>query len=379
VPSQCDISVIICTYQRPAHLRRCLLSIAAQRGAEGRFEVIVVDDGSHDQTAEVVAQFGREVDFRVQFVTHPHDGFQQSRCRNEGILAAAAPYLLFTDGDCLLPPDHIERHLAARRPDVARAGDCFRIDQDASQRIDELSVQSGLCFDEFAPAVRRWRRALYRKAVFYQLTRNRVRPKLIGWNMAMWKVDVERVNGFDQRFRAWSCEDDDLAARLRVAGIRIRTALGYTSAYHLWHPPHSTTPQAWRNGPNVPYLRRPVRLTRCLNGIKSFPLDDVSAHCIAGPSNARLAADVADCFVGVRRPVELELLFWPAHTTFSKSTDHRILLTADAQTVPDAVKRRAHATIQLSKAPLAAAVFNQIDDALHGLAVDPRTLAADAA
>jgi glycosyltransferase involved in cell wall biosynthesis len=376
MPRTPDIAVVICTFERPAHLRRCLLSIAAQRGVDGRFEVFVVDDGSSDHTPEVVERFRREVAFPVTFLTHPKDGFQQSRCRNEGIAASTAPYLLFTDADCLLPPDHLAGHLAARRPGVARAGDCFRIDQAASERIDELAVQSGLYLDELAPTVRRWRRSLHRKNLFYEITRNRLRPKLIGWNMAMWRSDVERVNGFDQRFRAWSCEDDDLASRLRASGVRIRTALGYTNGFHLWHPVHSTTPVEWKNGPNVPYLRRPVRLTRCLNGLKSFGLADVSARSIAGPTHARLAAQVAAQFHGAAQPIELELLFWPAPTNFTRTAQHRILLAADPLTVPDTVQRRAQATIQLDRAPLAETVFDQIDHALHGLAVDPRTLAA---
>lgn len=376
MPSQCDISVIVCTYERPAHLRRCLVSLAAQRGVDGRFEVIVVDDGSRDNTADVVAQFAHKVDFRVQFVTHPHDGFQQARCRNEGILASRSPYLLFTDADCLLPPDHLAQHLAARRPGVARAGDCFRIDEAASESIDDSAVKSGRYLDELAPAVRKWRGKLHRKNLFYELTRNSVRPKLIGWNMAMWRDDVERVNGFDNRFRAWSCEDDDVAARLRASGVRVRTALGYTNGYHLWHPPHSTTPTLWKDGPNVPYLTRPVRLTRCLDGLKNYALTDVSARCIAGPKHARLAAQVASLFTGDQRPLELELLFWPSAASFSGKADHRILLADDPQIVPDAVKSRAQATIELKGANHAAQVLDRVDHALHGLAVDPRTLAA---
>jgi GT2 family glycosyltransferase len=371
-----ELAVIICTFERPGHLRRCLLSLAAQRGVDDRFEVFVVDDGSRDHTPEVVEQFRREARFPVAFVTHPKDGFQQSRCRNEGILASTAPYFLFTDADCLLPPDHLAGHLAARRPGVARAGDCFRIDQAASEGIDDDAVRSAAYHAELAPAVRRWRRRLHRKNLFYELTRNRLRPKLIGWNMAMWRADVERVNGFDQRFRAWSCEDDDLAARLRASGVRIRTALGYTHGYHLWHPPHSTTPTMWHDGPNVPYLRRPVRLTRCLDGLRRYELADVAARCVAGSTHARLAGQVGKLFQGDAHRPELELLFWPAAVGFTGTADHNLLLAEDLTLVPDAVSRRAHASILLPKAPQPAAVLDLVDHALHGLAVDPRTLAA---
>ena len=119
-----------------------------------------------------------------------------------------------------------------------------------------------------------------------------------------------------------------------------------------------------------------MRLTRCLNGLKSYTLTDVSARSIAGPTHARLATQVAAEFKGAQRPLELELLFWPAQTSFTRTAQHRILLAADPLTVPDSVQRRAHATIQLHKSPMAATVLDQIDHALHGLAVDPRTLAA---
>jgi hypothetical protein len=242
--------------------------------------------------------------------------------------------------------------------------------------MDELAVQSGLYVDELAPATRRWRRPLYRKNLFYELTRNRLRPKLIGWNMAMWRSDVERINGFDQRFRAWSCEDDDLAMRLRATGVRIRSALAYTYGFHLWHPPHSTTPTLWRDGPNVPYLTRPVRLTRCLSGLREYPLSAVTARYTAGASYARLAAQVETHFAKPISTPELDLLFWPAPSGFVGNAEHRILLAATSATVPPAVQRRAAATIPLQPGATAAAVVDQIDHALHGLAVDPRKLAA---
>src|SRR5689334_3465377 len=55
--SQLQLSVILTTFERPAHLERSLLSLAQQRSMAGKFEVIVSDDGSTDDTRELVQRF----------------------------------------------------------------------------------------------------------------------------------------------------------------------------------------------------------------------------------------------------------------------------------------------------------------------------------
>ncbi|MDA0255694.1 MAG: glycosyltransferase, partial [Planctomycetota bacterium] len=130
-----EIAVIVSTYERPEHLARCLASLEAQRGVDGRFEVVVTDDGSRDGTLRLLATTARRVDFPLTFTTHEHDGFRLARCRNEGVAATTAPYLLFTDGDCILPPDHLRLHLEARRPGRIVAGDCLRLDEKTTATI----------------------------------------------------------------------------------------------------------------------------------------------------------------------------------------------------------------------------------------------------
>ena len=54
-----DISLIVNTYQKPRHLALVLESIALQEGVDGRFEVVVADDGSEAPTVEIIADFAR--------------------------------------------------------------------------------------------------------------------------------------------------------------------------------------------------------------------------------------------------------------------------------------------------------------------------------
>jgi glycosyltransferase involved in cell wall biosynthesis len=265
--SELELAVILTTYQRPQHLERSLISLSLQQGVSGKFEVIVADDGSTDSTERIVHEFARRADFPVRWISHPHDGFRVALCRNDGARASTAPYLLFTDGDCLFPADHLQKHLHARKPGVVRAGDCLRLGEKATDRVDAVAIESG-AYRKWAFAVDRRRLIQKRfKERCYELMRHRFRPKLTGWNIGIARHDFEVVNGFDESFVGWGCEDDDLAFRLRKAGRRIASALPYTHGYHMWHPTAPSCPARWSDGPNVERLQTMDRPVRCAFGL----------------------------------------------------------------------------------------------------------------
>lgn len=266
--SQPEIAVVVSTFERPDHLRRSLASLAAQQGVDGRFEVVVTDDGSRDETAILVEKFARRVNFRLTFTTHIHTGFRLARCRNSGISATTAPYILFTDGDCLLPPDHLRRHLERRRTGWVVGGDCCRLDEATTARITVETVRSGE-YLRWIPPAEKWR--LWGKSVrarLYTFLRRPMLPRLTGNNIAVWRSDLERINGFDEAFVGWGLEDRDLQLRLSRLGLRVRTILDQTAGCHLWHPP---TPSFARNGEgtaNLAYFRRRDVPTYCADGLR---------------------------------------------------------------------------------------------------------------
>jgi glycosyltransferase involved in cell wall biosynthesis len=267
MPCKLELSVILTTYERPAHLERSLTSLALQRDVAGRFEVIVADDGSRDNTPAIVCKFARTAEFPVKFTTHQHQGFRAALCRNDGVRASAAPYLLFADGDCIFPPDHLCQHLRARRPGIVRAGDCYRLDRAATEKLNIATIAAAE-YCRWIPRRERWRMLKKRlKDPWYQLIGHRAKPKLTACNIGISRRELESVNGFDEAFVGWGCEDDDLAFRLRRLGVQIRSVLRYTSAYHMWHPTHPTRPKKWTDGANVVRLLSPDRPIRCRDGL----------------------------------------------------------------------------------------------------------------
>ncbi|HEX5472086.1 MAG TPA: galactosyltransferase-related protein, partial [Lacipirellulaceae bacterium] len=116
------------------------------------------------------------------------------------------------------------------------------------------------------------RQRLFQKKIkeqYYQLVRHPTKPKLTGYNIGISREDFEAVNGFDESFVGWGCEDDDIAFRLRKAGRRIASALPYTHGFHLWHPAEPSRPVKWTEGPNVGRLSNVDRPIKCMAGLVS--------------------------------------------------------------------------------------------------------------
>ena len=206
---------------------------------------------------------------------------------------AAHPYLIFFDGDCIFPRDHLQQHLHARQPGLARTGDSYRLDRITCSRIDDATIRSGAFVALVSNEERRRLRRRWIRELFYAAIRHTHKPKVMAGNLAVWRSDFERINGFDEQFVGWGCEDDDLGHRLRQAGIRVAPIYGFTQGYHLWHPPHPSRPKQWHNGANVEYLTRRDKPTRCVVGL--------SAHARREAAYGQVCIANWHCGRGLRR------------------------------------------------------------------------------
>ncbi len=113
------IAVVMPCYQQAAFLPDAIESVLAQ--TEPAAEVIVVDDGSTDDTADVAARYP------VRYVGRPNGGV--SAARNTGIAASSADFLVFVDADDRLAPEALARNRDSleRHPDAAVAAGICRI------------------------------------------------------------------------------------------------------------------------------------------------------------------------------------------------------------------------------------------------------------
>jgi glycosyltransferase involved in cell wall biosynthesis len=100
------LSVIICTYNREVFLRRVLDSLACQTLSQDNFEIVIVDDGSSDNTREVVEHFISLLPLKY-FYQH-NAGLASAK--NHGIYASRGKILLFLDDDDVAMPILLEEH-----------------------------------------------------------------------------------------------------------------------------------------------------------------------------------------------------------------------------------------------------------------------------
>jgi glycosyltransferase involved in cell wall biosynthesis len=104
LPAASFLSVIICTYKRPALLREALASLFEQRLPRNRFEVIVVDNNSRDETAAVGEEFAARLP-NLRYFHEPKQGLSHSR--NRGCDEARGDYLVYLDDDARADRDYL--------------------------------------------------------------------------------------------------------------------------------------------------------------------------------------------------------------------------------------------------------------------------------
>jgi glycosyltransferase involved in cell wall biosynthesis len=234
------ISVIVTTYNREDALAAVLSALSRQ--ADSGFEVVIADDGSRSATAALVERWAMQLGVPLRHVWQEDKGFRAAEIRNRAILACRGDYCIFLDGDCIARPDFIATHRRLAEPAWFVTGNRVLL----SPALTTAVLRDGLQPDAWSAAewiAQRRRGGVNRLAAVLPLPLGPVR-KLASrtWrgarscNLAVWRSDLDRVDGFDASFAGWGREDSDLLIRLLHAGVRRKDGRFATGVIHLWHP-----------------------------------------------------------------------------------------------------------------------------------------------
>lgn len=131
-------SVIIPLYNKAPYVAKAIESVLGQTYRD--FEVIVIDDGSTDQSLEVAKTFENK---SITIISQPNSGV--STARNNGVKLAKYPYICFLDADDWWHPTFLEemKRLITDFPDAGIYGSGYYIVKNGQERIAPIGVSQG--------------------------------------------------------------------------------------------------------------------------------------------------------------------------------------------------------------------------------------------
>jgi len=277
-------SIVIPTYDRADLVERSLASVARSDVAVEDLEVIVVDDGSSDDTFATVRPFGGALN--LKYVFQPDRGHRAARARNLGISLAENDVVIFIDSGIAVPSWHVSAHLAAHgsATNSTVIGNILGFDYNDDNTEMLTAELVGRTIDEVVDSWEgREELADPRWPAWNQCGGDLMglpAPWALGWsaNLSVHRSLLDQGIRFDENYRSWGGEDQDFSLALYQAGSRFTLSRAAT-VVHIPHPKSesSNDDSAVRN---KTYLHQKYRLpeTELLIGMRAVQLNQVLAE-----------------------------------------------------------------------------------------------------
>lgn len=212
-------SVILPTFNGASRIRPALDALSSQRGVGiHEYEIIVVDDGSTDETRRVVTTYRPQSPLAVYYI-RLRENSGPAVARNVGIMHARGNLICFTDDDCVVPPGWLAGFAAAfaEHPEIAGAGGWYDTTGNAGETI----------FDRYFSWRQAWSSPNNTKSAVFS------NENLCGntANVCYRREALRIVGGFDPIFRHASLEDWELKIRMhhhRFSLLSLSTLVRHT-------------------------------------------------------------------------------------------------------------------------------------------------------
>ena len=224
-----QLSIIITTYNSPEWLQKVIWGYKVQTFRD--FEMVIADDGSKDDTKQLIERMRAKLSFPVQHVWQEDLGFRKCTILNKAIVASRTDYLVISDGDCIPRNDFLQVHINKRKQGCFLSGGYNKLPMQLSQAITKEDIEGQRCFDtswlKEHGLKKSFTNSKLQVAGWKASLLNTLTPTNASWNghnSSAWKQDILAVNGFDERMR-YGALDREMGERLmnnHIKGLQIR-------------------------------------------------------------------------------------------------------------------------------------------------------------
>ncbi|WP_298080540.1 glycosyltransferase family 2 protein [uncultured Rikenella sp.] len=260
------VTLLVSTYNKPDYLRQTLLSVARQTVLPD--EVVIADDGSTDETRQLIDEIRTLIPIPIQRVWHPDTGFRLSEIRNKAIAAAKGEYIIQTDGDIVLGRHFVADHTAIAEHGWLVCGSRVYLGPKTTERIlnKGFSRFRGLFGSQHGSFANSFRIGWLGRYLSKRYDRKATHIR--GCNMAFWRQDLIAANGYNEDIVGYGAEDGEIVHRMRNGGVKNKMLKFGGIVYHLWHPLLSRDCLAANQ--NIHTRTKTEGITRCENGIDKY-------------------------------------------------------------------------------------------------------------
>ena len=227
------VSLIISTYNWKEALSLCLHSVFRQTVKP--CEILIADDGSRNDTKQLIDNMRAMTDIPIVHVWHEDTGFRLSAIRNRSIEKAKGDYIIQIDGDVLLDKHFIADHLDLAEKGYFVCGSRVLLGRLATDRLFKgIETHPSLFRQDLSFLLNAFRSRRLRQYLAKRYAKNNMR-RIRGCNMAFWKEDLLRVNGYNEALEMWGQEDAEISYRLVHVGVQKKQLKMGGVQFHLHH------------------------------------------------------------------------------------------------------------------------------------------------
>lgn len=268
------ISIILTTYNSETWLEKVLWGYTMQSYID--FELIIADDGSTNETKNLIEKFQTKFKNPIIHVWQEDEGFQKTKILNKAIIKATCEYLLFSDGDCIPRNDFVATHLKNQKKGNFLSGGYFKLNDFVSNSISEIDIKNQSCFQTkwLLENGLKWNFKLIKltKNKFFAYFMNWITPTkktFNGHNTSCYKEDLIAVNGFNEDMK-YGGLDREIGERLYHNNIRSKQIRYSAICLHLNHDRNYATKDNWLKNNNIRQFNKKNKVIAIQNGLSKY-------------------------------------------------------------------------------------------------------------